>query len=315
MKKIYQTKILYPEILWERPVHRYKSDGGRILVIAGSRGNQNEALLLCEAIFRSGTGIITLAFPEELKASYAGIIPSEMTLALPQTHSGSLARQSKEQILGHLSAIDLVLLGPGVSTNTETVQLVWELLPLIRKPLIIDDDGLRAIIYGTEAIMGKAGIEGVNEYFQKLKAKIIVTPNVSDLVQILNALGQKKVIRKPTHIDNHLPEILAIIREHLGVDIILKRDEVVLFNGKKLIIDKVPKRQIKSVNTDLLPGIVASFVAQNSHQPFRAASVAVYLNTLANEIAFSEKVDGLVSSNEVLQALPKAIKEAESKDN
>jgi hypothetical protein len=41
----------------------------------------------------------------------------------------------------------------------------------------------------------------------------------------------------------------------------------------------------------------------------------VHLNTLANKIALSEKEGDLVSSNEVVQVLPSAIKEAESKDN
>lgn len=315
MKIIYQTKLLYPEILWERPVHKYKSEAGKILVVAGSRGNQGKVLLLCEAIFRSGTGILTLAFPEELKVSYSGILPSEMTLALPQTHSGSIARTAKEKILEQLGAVDLVLIGPGLSTNMETVQLIWELLPLINKPLVIDDDGLKAIAYGIEAIIGKEGIEGVNKYFRELKAKIIITPTVSDLVQILDALGQEKSICKLGYIKNNLPEILSIVHENLGVNVVLKDDESVIYNGTKLIVNKVSGIHGKPSNNDVLAGIVASFVAQNPSKPFKASTVALFLNSLANKIALSENEGDYVNSNQIVQALTRVIKEVESKDN
>jgi len=69
--------------LWERPVHMYKYQAGKVLIIAGSRGMAGAAVLTTEATFRSGTGILLLGFPQNLLDVYKGILPEAMTLPLP----------------------------------------------------------------------------------------------------------------------------------------------------------------------------------------------------------------------------------------
>lgn len=312
MQKIYQNKILYPEILWERPVHQYKPQGGRVLVLAGARGTQGMALLVCEAIFRCGTGILTLAFPEELRTSYENILPNEMTLALPQTHSGSIARRAKEQIIEHLRVVDLVLFGPGLSTNLETVQLLWELLPQIDKPLIVDGDGLKALGYGIDAIRGKEGIEKVKEYFSKLKAKIIITALPTNIAQILEALGVEKSKCKTEYISRHPEEIAEIIYSYLSTNIIIKGEQTIIYNGKKLIVNSVDHNRDINFSKEILSGVVASFVAQNPTKPFKASAVAVYLDSVAEKIASEEAKERQVSANDIVRALPQAIKATEN---
>jgi NAD(P)H-hydrate epimerase len=312
MEVIYQNKLLYPEILWERPVHHYNSKAGRILVIAGSRGTQGMALLVCETIFRCGTGILTLAFPEELRTSYVGILPPEMTLALPQTHSGSLARAAKEQIAEQFRAVDLVLIGPGLSTNTETVQLIWELLPLLNKPLVIDGDGLKALGYGIDAIRSKDGIEKVREYFANLKTKIIICAQTNNISQIMEALGEEKPKCKADYINKHQGEIAEIICKKLGVTLILKGSETIIFGGKKLIINKLPDYNGNIFNKEILSGIVSSFVAQNPTKPLEASAVAVYLDALAEKKAIAEAGTRPLVAHDIVRNLPQAIKESES---
>ena len=313
METIYQTKLLYPEILWERPVHYYKAQAGRILVLAGSRGMQGAALLDCEAIFRSGTGILTLAFPEELKNSYTGILPEAMTMALPQTHSGSLARKAKDSIIEQLKAVDLVLAGPGLSTNTETVQLIWELLPEINKPLVIDADGLKALAYGIDAIRGKEGLEGVKSYFKNIKTKIIITPHPGEASQILAALGENRVKSKPGYIEKHKTQAAQVIADSLNMTVVLKGHETVICSRTKTIIDKIGGPELATAGSgDVLSGIVASFVAQNPAKPFKATATAVYLHSQAGKLAKEELGERSVMAGDIVRHLPGAIKKAEA---
>jgi NAD(P)H-hydrate epimerase len=79
---IQKGNLLYPNILWQRPVHFYKAEAGKIFVLAGSAGLTGAAILTCEAIFRSGTGLLVLGFPEGLRSIYKEIIPEAMTLPL-----------------------------------------------------------------------------------------------------------------------------------------------------------------------------------------------------------------------------------------
>jgi Predicted sugar kinase len=66
---------------------------------------------------------------------------------LPQkeTSFGSLAVESKDEILELSKRAEMVVMGPGVSLNEETQRLVRELADMIEKPLLIDGDGITAI--------------------------------------------------------------------------------------------------------------------------------------------------------------------------
>lgn len=313
MKPIYQTRLLYPEILWERPVHYYKSKAGRVLVIAGSRGMAGAALLTCEAAFRSGTGIVTLAFPEELKNSFTDILPEAMTLALPQTHSGSLAKKALEPIIGQLKSTDIVIIGPGLSTNTETVQLVWQLIREINKPIVIDADGLKALAYGIDAIRSKDGADGVASFFEKLNPKLIITPHPGEASKLLSALGSGKDISKANYIERHKTETVKKIFEAIGALTVIKGHETTIYNGKKLIIDKIGGPELATAGSgDVLSGVIGSFVAQNQKKPFKAVATAVYLHSLAGRIAKEHTTERSVTASDIIRYLPEAIRASET---
>lgn len=312
MDIIYQTKLLYPEILWERPVHYYKSKAGRVLVVAGSRGMAGAALLVCEAAFRSGTGIVTLAFPEELKNSFTGILPEAMTLALPQTHSGSLAKKAFEPILEQARVSDLVIIGPGLSTNAETVQLVWQIIGEIEKPLIIDADGLNSLAYGIEAISSKKSLESVKEYFQEKGKSLILTPHPGEAAKIVASLKDEKSKSKTSYIENHKPETSEFIFSYLNSNIVLKGHGTTIHNGRKTIIDKIGGPELATAGSgDVLSGIIGSFVAQNPKNKLKAIATAVYLHSMSGKIAKEKSSQRSVTASDIIRYLPEAIKISE----
>lgn len=313
MKPIYQNKLLYPEIIWERPVHYYKSKAGRILVIAGSRGMAGAALLTCEAAFRSGTGMVTLAFPEELKDSFAGILPEAMTLALPQTHSGSLAKKAFPQIIEQVKSSDLVIIGPGISTNTETVQLVWQILQEVSIPLVVDADALKALAYGIEIIRSKEGVMGIEKYFNSMNKSLILTPHPGEAAKIITAFGEKNNLKKADYIEKHKIEATKAIYNKVNSLIVLKGHETNIYNGKEFIIDKVGGPELATAGSgDVLSGIIGTFVAQNPKKIFKATITAVYLHSLAGKKAKESSNERSVTASDIIRFLPKAIKESEA---
>ena len=152
MQKLIQDHLLFPEVLWERPLNIYKRALGKVLVIAGSRGMAGAAALTLEAAYRAGAGIVTLGFPEGLVAVYKKILPEAMTLPLPETPAGSISTKAKDEIIKNSQDFDCAVIGPGLSQNAETMQLVWEIFFKIKKPIILDADGLNAISLGFQVI-------------------------------------------------------------------------------------------------------------------------------------------------------------------
>lgn len=314
-KIIYQDKVLFPEILWERPVHYYKSQGGKVLVIAGSSGMSGAAILTCEAVFRSGTGILTLGFPEKIKEFYKEIFPEAMTLALPSTYSGSLAKKSESQILEEAKSCNVAIIGPGLSTNSETVHLVWQLLFELELPIVLDADGINAFAKGIEVMRAKESEDFLKEYLKKIKAPIIITPHPGEAEKILSAAkltGVKKV--SSNYIEKHKKDIAGLLAKELGIYVVLKGHDTALASpDENIIINKIGGAELATAGSgDVLSGIIGSFIAQNPDEIFEATATAVYLHGLSGKLASSEIGERSVMASDIIKNLPDAIRKAEN---
>lgn len=273
------------------------------------------AILTCEAVFRSGTGILILGFPEKLKSIYREILPEAMTLTLPETPSGSLAKRAQKEILEQVKASDVVIIGPGLSTNAETIQLVWELIFEIDKPIVLDADGLSALAKGIEVIRTKESVDFVRDYFKKIKNKLVITPHPGEAAKILKALklGEFKSI-KNDYIENHKEKFAPYLADLLGVTVILKGyNTVVAEPNGRVVINRVGGPELATAGAgDVLSGIVGSFIGQNPNQIFEAICTAVYLHGLAGKIGKEKVGERSLIASDIIRYLPTAIKQAEN---
>jgi len=314
-KVIYQNKILYPDILWERPVHYYKSKAGKVLVLAGSKSMTGEAILAAEGVFRSGTGILTLGFPDRVKDFYKDILPEAMTLALPSTLSDSLSKSGHDQIIEQANSCDIALIGPGLSNNAETTQLVWDLLFELNVPIVLDADGLTALSTGIEVMRKKESEAFMTDYFKKIRNCLILTPHPGEAHRILKAISPKGYDSKrfsEKYIEIHKTEIANLITEKIGCITVLKGHDTVIASRQGIVVNKVGGPELVTAGTgDVLSGIIASFVAQNPKKIFEATSTAVYLHGLAGMIAKEMMGERAVVASDVIRYLPEAIKRSE----
>lgn len=315
MDTIIQNKLLFPEILWERPVHYYKSKAGKVLILAGSKGMTGAAMLAAEAVFRSGTGILTLGFPDRIKDFYKDLLPEAMTMALPSTLSDSLSKEGHDAILEQAKSCDVSLLGPGLSTNAETVQLIWDLIFELETPIVLDADGINALATGIEVMRKKESVEFMTDFFKKVKGCLILTPHPGEAHRIIKAVNEGGYDPKkftPKYIEMHKPEIARFITEKIGCITVLKGANTVIANSERIIVNKVGGPELATAGTgDVLSGIIASFVAQNPKKMFEATATAVYLHGLSGSIAKEKSSERSVMASDVIRFLPEAIKRAE----
>jgi NAD(P)H-hydrate epimerase len=315
MDIINQTKPLFPKLLWNRPVHYYKTQAGRILVLAGSKGMTGAAILTCEAVFRSGTGILLLGFPKSLKQIYKEILPEAMTLELPETPSISISKKAEPEILDQAKASDMVVIGPGMSTNAETIQVIWQLLFEIEKPIVLDADGLTAFAKGIEVLRTKESIDFMRDYLKKIKNALVITPHPQEAARIINAAKfdeYKKV--KADYIEKHKEEIAPFMANHFNAIVVLKGHNTVIAepNGR-VVVNRGGGPELATAGSgDVLSGIVGSFIGQNPKQIFEAICTAVYLHGLSGQISKEKVGERSVLASDVIRYLPEAIKRAES---
>ncbi len=311
-KIIYQDKPLYPKLLWQRPVHFYKAEAGKILVLAGSKGMTGAAILTCEAVFRSGTGILILGFPEGLRSIYSEILPEAMTLELPETPSVSLAKKADTLILENARTCDVVIIGPGLSQNAETIQLIWELIFAIDKPIVLDADGITALAKGIDVMRTHESEEFLENYFAKKPGQLIITPHPGEAAKLASALRlDKKYVSK--YIENHKSEAAEILAEKLGCIVVLKgHNTAIATNMGKTIITRLGGPELATAGSgDVLSGVIGSFIGQNPGRLVEAATTAVYLHSLAGVIAKEKIGERSVIASDIIRYLPEAIKKAE----
>lgn len=314
MQRKVQTSLLFPEILWERPVHFYKSKAGKILVLAGSKGMHSSATVVCEAVFRSGTGVLTLGFPDILKSTLKDILPEAMTKLLPSTLSGSLAKRGEEEIYELSKAHDVVILGPGLSTNAETIQLVWQLIFRLEKPIVLSGDGLTALAKGIEVMRSKEDEDFLLDYFSNIKGGLIINAQSGDISRIISAskFGDQKKINAEWVV-KHKEEAARLLSDKLGLLVVISDSDSVIADKENLIVNK-GEGPSSFGNSDVLSGIIGSFIGQNPGKVIEATATAVYLFSLSAEIAKGKAGERTLIASDIIRYLPEAIKRAENEN-
>lgn len=156
-----------------RPPVAHKKSVGTVMVVAGSVGMSGAAALAARGALRAGAGLVTIAAPASVALQLDQSVAEALTLPLPETGRGTIEASAVDAVLARAAEVDAVAIGPGLSTDPETVEFVRKLIAALDKPLVIDADALNAF----------AG--SVNEIAER-RAPTILTPHPGEIARLLN---------------------------------------------------------------------------------------------------------------------------------
>lgn len=313
---ICQHKLIYPEILWQRPVHYYKPSAGRVLVVGGSRGLISRLLFTCESVFKSGTGMITIAFPEEFFKKLQIVLGNDLLLPLPQTPSGSLSKRAEKLILEQSKDSDIIIIGPGTSTNLETVAIIWDILQKLDKPVVICEDAIASLIYGIKVLWKKGGEESVINNFKRFSFKNFLIVNNNDLLKISAIIPKwKKIIPKITS-ENKKINFIEQLSDLLKCNIIFQSQNLIIANSKQIIITplNIERKFNQERSINILAGIIGSFLAQNPHKQKEALATAVYIYSLSLKKTIQSLNQNKIKEKDIINAINLSIKKLEKEN-
>jgi len=120
----------------------HKGDAGFVYLLAGSPGLTGAATLAAEAAVRTGAGLVVVGVPRSLNPILEVKLTEAMTEPLPETPLGSLSYHATEQVKSRFDWADAIAVGPGLGKDPDTGALLDRTLPGVRKPMVIDADGL-----------------------------------------------------------------------------------------------------------------------------------------------------------------------------
>jgi hydroxyethylthiazole kinase-like uncharacterized protein yjeF len=276
----------------QREPTAHKFECGSLLVVAGSRRYAGAAHLTALSALKTGCGVVYCAGPESIRASVQASAPEVIFIALPETRSGSLAAAAAGGLLADVR-FDALAIGPGLTTDDETVKLVRSVLEKSPKPLLIDADGINAL-EGRFADVVKAS----------MIKEIVITPHSGELKRLAGESAPELPVPRI--------EWLRELVRGTGVTVVHKGAPTVVVgpDGNAGINAHGHPGQATAGSGDVLSGAIAGFLAQGCGAA-RAARLGVYLHSRAAEIAACETGERGMIAGDCMHALPFALKELE----
>lgn len=280
--------------LERRPRGAHKGNFGHVLVIGGSRGMLGAACLTARAALRAGAGLVTLAVPQSLQDVAAPLVPEAMTAGLAETVDGAVSQHARDHITGLLDKTDVLALGPGLSANPETVEMVRQVLADLGTPCVLDADGLNALAASDPAKMLPLASG----------SPLVLTPHPGEMARLLDSTVPE-IREDPVGVAERAAETW-------GCTVVLKGRTTVVAGDEHTYLNTTGNPGLATGGSgDVLTGITAALVAQN-HPPARAAAAAVYVHGCAGDLAAAEKGETALVAGDVIHYLPSAFKVLEN---
>ncbi|HWO01570.1 MAG TPA: NAD(P)H-hydrate dehydratase [Blastocatellia bacterium] len=248
-----------------------KGDVGKVLVVAGSRGKTGAACLVGEAALRAGCGLVTIAAPDSSQPIVASSAIREcMTEPLPETASGSVAREATDQVRTLAAERDVVAIGPGLgSTEASTREMVRAVVEMREGPMVADADALNALAPWDQTLRGSSG------------HPLILTPHPGEMSRLVSK-SVAEVLRDRV-------EIARQFAASNGVVLVLKGSATLIAapDGEVYVNSTGNEGMATGGSGDVLTGMIAGLLAQKLDDPLGATIAAVYLHGFAGDLAAS----------------------------
>jgi NAD(P)H-hydrate epimerase len=279
-------EVLKPKGLPKRRQDAHKGDFGRVLVVAGSPGMTGAAVLASESALISGCGLVRLACAKSLNPIFEVKLTAVMTLPVAETPNATISEKAFQTIQREVERYQSMVVGCGLSTDVSTKRLVQDIIRKLKKPLVLDADGLNAITGEPQILLDHNG-------------SIVITPHPGEMARLV-AKPVEDVQKNRTMMASNFARAFNCI-------VVLKGHKTVVTDGKRVYINKTGNSGLATAGSgDVLSGMIGSFIAQGM-DGFDSAVTAVYLHGLAGDLAAEELTEYSVTSEHLLKFIPKAI--------
>ena len=271
-------------LLPPRPENAHKGMFGKLLIVAGSHNMPGAAVLAAQAALRSGVGLCCIASEESVCRMVLSSSPECIMQPVPADAKGMLCIQSVKPILEAAKGCTAVMIGPGLGLSGETKQLVAGLIRSLNCPVILDADGLNAIVDSIDIL-------------HEAKKPVILTPHPAEMARLMGCSVhevQKDRIASAKKLAERFPNTVVV----------LKGAGTVVANAEHAAINMTGNSGMsKAGSGDVLAGMIASLAAQQIDAE-ASAMCGVYLHGLAGDCAAAEFSKRAMLPTDLIRQLP-----------
>lgn len=257
-----------------------KGTYGKALIIAGSSDYAGAAYFAARAALLSGAGLVYILTDE----SNRNLLLTRLPEAIVITYSG---RITDERLDKAMAGKDSIVLGPGLSRNSNAEHIVKYVVSHSSVPTVIDADALNIISDETEILM-------------RPHVGMVLTPHIGEMARLV-----KKTM---AYVKSEMTSIAESFSRDYQVDVVLKSAVSVISIPQGHTYYNVTGNDGLSTGGtgDILSGIIGGLMAQRM-RPGDAAAAASYLLGKAGEKASEGISKRSVTASSVLDALPEIL--------
>jgi hydroxyethylthiazole kinase-like uncharacterized protein yjeF len=283
-----KVAINNPVELPERARDTHKGSYGKALFIAGSSSYLGAPYFSALSFLKAGGGLSYLATPKSISPFLASKGSEVVFVPQNETPSGSIALENKNELLKFSQTVDMVVLGPGLSLDKDTQELVRELTPKITKPLLIDGDGITAIAED----LGK---------IKRREAPMILTPHLGEMSRITKM--------EISEINKNKVDVLQRTARELNATIILKGAHSLIGypDGTVFINVSGNSGMATAGSGDVLTGTIAAMYGLGLALE-DAVRMGVFIHGFSGDVAAVDKGEDGITAQDILDYLPETMK-------
>lgn len=257
----------------------HKGDNGTVLVVGGSIKYSGAPILSSRAALRTGADLVITCIPEGIANVARSDSPNMIVKSFPGDY---LQPEHEEAILELLEKFDSMVIGPGLSENNDSAELVINLIKKAPKEklIVIDADALKAVKQDLSILKNK---------------RAILTPH----------FGEFKILFNETVPEDWFERILFVkdIAQKFSTTIVLKSKYDTISDGINTKVNRTGHAGMTVGGTgDVLAGILGAIGAINKNL-FRTACSATYLAGKAGESAAEDFGNSLLATD-VIEKIP-----------
>jgi NAD(P)H-hydrate epimerase len=297
-------------ILPPRPPEAHKGSFGSVLVVAGSANYVGAAVLAAAGAARSGCGLVTLAsIPVVLSAADA-LIPEATRIVLP-SDLGVIAPAAAEILQKELSRYQVMLIGPGLTTEKPARELLFRLLEqhqeartrglgfvpigqvtgVVRKlpRLVLDADALNLLA-------------GEPKLLADLPSEAVLTPHPGEMARLLGQTVSDVQANRVRTAQEAAQRFRAIVVLKGAFTIVASPD------GRLALAPFANPALATGGTGDVLAGTIAGLMAQGMDS-FEAACAGTFVHGLAAEAVRATLGSAGALASDLLPLLPQALRD------
>jgi ADP-dependent NAD(P)H-hydrate dehydratase / NAD(P)H-hydrate epimerase len=311
------SKEQVKRILPGRSNNSHKGTFGKVLVVGSSINYCGAVLLSAKAVYRSGSGLVTLGVTESVYNVIAGQLPEATWILLPGD-MGDITEDATNILLNEFAKSDAVLLGPGLGVNNKTERFVLKLissfqhrsvkkigfiaqesntetkLQVNQPPFIIDADALKCLAK-------------IPEWWKLLSSSVVITPHPGEMSTLTSI--------PINEIQSNRLEVCQRFAKEWNKTIVLKGAMTVISDPKKgTSVLPIATSSLAHAGTgDVLSGMIASYVGQGI-TGYEASILACYLHAHSGlRAAKALGNEGAVMASDVVQEISMSLNDLEEK--